>query len=303
MKMKYTKALCFAAFGIAPSALIADTSVFELDLGVAQDWRSGNALDSSGTGRELDGFTLGRVGGLAAFQFEGGFTFQGGFIFDHSFAKSTINGFIPTNDTYAEGRQLYLQAGQHFDGYYLGAYATVGRVAFNPWDDVQDADFKGYGVQAGWYGDDWSISGTLGVLDSDADDPETLANAVLFSAHASYVFDDETRLNFFLSYADGEQDLDSGSAPDPVKVFSVGAEFERLLRQTKRSSLSAYAGMSVISVREASSSSFTDRVEDSVLSAGIRIQFGAAGAGQASRIKSPPLPEMLRILGAVPAVD
>ncbi|CUI26447.1 hypothetical protein [Cognatishimia activa] len=301
--MKYMKTFCLVALGFAPGALIADTSVFELDLGVAQDWRSGNALNSSGTGRELDEFTLGRVGGMAAFQFEGGFTLQGGFAFDHSFAKTTIDGFIPTNDTYAAGRQFNLQAGQHFDGYYLGAFVAAGRVAFNPWDDVQDADFKSYGLQLGWYGEDWSVSGTLGVLDSDADDPETLANAVLFDAHASYAVDDATSLNFFLSFADGEQDLDSGSAPDPVKVLSVGAEFERVLRHTARSSTSAYAGMSVISVKETSSSSFTDRVEDSVLSAGIRIQFGAAGVGQADRIKSPPLPEMLRILGAVPAVD
>lgn len=295
-------------FGLAialalPNFALASEPYFEFELGASRDFRSGDELNESGTGRELSEFSLANIEGLAAYTFENGLLIQGGLQFDRNFADSTLDGLIPTNDTYREGHQISLQAGRQFDRHYLGVYAVAGHVAFNPFDDDQDAKFHSLGLQMAWYGDDWQMSGSLGYLDSRAEDPETIANAVVLGATAAYDLSADTRLSGTLTFIDGEQDIDSGSAPDPVKVLSVGAELEHTLRQTSFGSLAAYGGISVINVWEESSSSATDHVNDKIISAGIRMRFGANSANAADRRSSPPLPEMLRLLGAVPAVD
>lgn len=288
---------------LLPTAALADRPYFELDFGVSNDFRGGNELNESRSGRELSDFSLAKLSGLAAWTFDSGLQIQGGLEIDRNHARSTLDGTIPTNDTYRGAVQLSFQLGQQFEDYYLGGYAAFGRVAFNPFDFDQDANFQSYGLQMAWYREDWQFSGSLGYLDSQADDPETIANALVLSVTGAYAFSPATRLFGLVSFMDGEQDLDSGSAPDPVQILQLGFEIEHMVRETSYGSLAFYGGLSVINVWEESSSLSTDHVNDKILSAGIRMQFGANSAGASDRRKSPPLPEMLRALGAVPAVD
>lgn len=300
--MKNLKLVLPVAAWFLPGPAVADT-IAEIDLGVSHNWRGGNALNESGSGREIEDYTLRSIGGIVAHQFDNGFLLQGGLRVDDSRAPQTIDGFIQSNDTYRLGRQVSLQAGRSFQSYYLGAYAVSGIVHSNTFDFDQDANFASFGVQAAWHGDVWLFSGTFGVLDSEADDPETLANAVLLGGSATYAWSDNTKLNFGLSYYNGEQDLDSGSAPDRIDVIVAKAEIEHTVHQSEHDRLAIYGGLSVIDVRENNGGSSFDRTRDTILTAGIRMTFGGSSSQTRPRQKSPPLPEMLRVLGAVPAVD
>lgn len=293
--------LTFAA--LLPSAAFADQPYFELDFGVSNDFRGGEALNSSGGGDELAEFSLVNLDGLAAFSLDSGLLFQAGLKLDRNFANAASSTIASTDDTYRLGSQFSLQIGQQLERHYFGAYAVVGRVSFNPDDDDQDANFQSYGVQGAWYGEGWSLSASLGRLDSSADNPETISNAFVVSAAGTHDLAQDTRLTGSITLMDGEQDIDSGSTPDPVKSLQVGFEIEHMVRETSYGSLAVYGGLSLINVWEDSSSLSTDHVNDTILSAGIRMQFGANSAGASDRRKSPPLPEMLRALGAVPAVD
>lgn len=292
------------AFALAlPTTALANEPYFQIDLGASQDFRGGDDLNSSGTGSELSEFSLAKVDGLAAYTLDNGLLLQGGLTFDHNFAETILPGGGATDDTYRQGRQASLQFGSHLEDSYFGAYATVGRVDFNPSDTDQNANFHALGVQTGWYGESWQVSGLLGYLNSKPDNPETIDNAVVLGATASFDLTSETRLNGSMTFMNGEQDTDSGSGPDAVRVLAVGAEIEHTLRQTGYGSLAVYSGLSLINVWEDSSSGSTDHVNDKIITAGVRMHFGASGASASDRRSSPPLPEMLRILGAVPAVD
>jgi len=188
--MKYFKLIVTVVALTAPGVAAADTFA-EIDLGMSRDWRSGNALDSSGSGLEVDKNKLRKLKGVLGHAFDSGFVLQGGWNVDSSEAPAVV-GFAFSDDTYRLGRQFNLQAGQSFQDYYLGAFATVGEVQFG-WDDAdQQTSFKSYGLQAAWYNEIWTIAGTLGVLDSEADNPETLANAVMLGGAATYSWSDDT---------------------------------------------------------------------------------------------------------------
>ena len=286
-----------------PGAALAAEPYFELNLGASHDFRGGDELNESGTGREVPEYSLGSIDGRAALTLDNGLLLQGGFEFDHSFAETIVPGGDPSNDTFRQGYQLSMQLGQHFEDQYAGGYAIAGRIAFNPDDFDQDADFYSFGAQAAWYRDGWQVSGSIGYMNSNADDPETVANALVLAASAAWDLSDSTRLNGSMTLLDGEQDTDSCCAPDPVTVLKIGAEIEHTLRQTSYGSLAVYGGLTLINVWEESSSFETDHVNDNIISAGIRMRFGASRARDTDRQSSPPLPDMLRLIGAVPAVD
>lgn len=286
-----------------PNLAWADEPYFEFDLGVSNDVRGGNALNFSGGTDEVPEFSLAKIDGLAAITLDTGLLVQGGIQLDGNFANAASSSTAGADDTYRQGAQLSLQLGQHLENHYLGAYAVVGRVAFNPSDVDQDADFQSFGLQAAWFGESWQVSGSLGVLDSQAENPETISNALLVAVSGGYDLSASTRLNGSLTVMDGDQDTDSGSGADPVQILEIGIEIEHLVRETSYGSLAIYGGLTTINVWEDSSSTRTDHVSDTVLSAGIRMRFGANSAAASDRRKSPPLPEMLRAIGAVPAVD
>ncbi|MFY0595471.1 MAG: hypothetical protein JXQ85_03470 [Cognatishimia sp.] len=299
--MKYFKLIGTVVALAVPSAATADTFA-EIDFGLSRDWRSGNALDSSGRGLEVDESKRRKLNGVLGHAFDNGFVLQGGLNIDSSKAPAVV-GFAFSDDTYRLGRQFSLQAGQTFQDYYLGAFATVGEVHFG-WDDAdQRTSFKSYGLQASWNNEIWSIAGTLGVLDSEADNPETLANAVMLGGAATYSWSDDTQLQFGLSYFSGEQDLDSRSAPDQVDAIVAKIEIEHTIHRSAHDRFSIYGGLSVIDVREDNGSSSFDHTRDAIVTAGVRMTFGKEAVKVGSRLTSPPLPEMLRVLGAVPAVD
>ena len=286
-----------------PNAALANEPYFQIDLGASHDFRGGDELNESGTGGELSEYSLAKIDGLAAVTLDNGLLLQGGLQFDHSFAESFLPGIGPSDDTYGEGRQISLQFGQHVDDYYFGAFVSAGQVAFTPSDADQDTDFQSLGMQMAWYGEDWQVSGILGYLNSQADNPETIDNAIVLGAAATFDLSADTQLNGTMTFMNGEQDTDSGSGPDPVRVLAIGAEIEHTLRQTSYGSLAVYGGLSLINVWEDSSGGSTDHVNDKIISAGVRMRFDAGEAGAADRRSSPPLPEMLRLVGAVPAVD
>lgn len=286
-----------------PGAALATEPYFELNLSASHDFRGGSELNESGTGREVPEFSLGSIDGRAAFTLDSGLLLQGGFELDHSFAETIVPGGDPSNDTYRQGNQLSVRLGQHLEDQYIGAYAIAGRVAFNPDDFDQDAGFYSLGMQAAWYREGWQVSGSIGYLNSWADDPETVDIALVLATSAAWDISDSTRLNGSLTFLDGEQDTDSCCAPDLVKVLKIGAEIEHTLQQTSYGSFAAYGGVSLINVWEENSFFSIDHVSDKIIRAGIRMRFGASSAGEADRRASPPLPEMLRLIGAVPAVD
>ncbi|MDC0738401.1 hypothetical protein N6L24_08915 [Cognatishimia sp. SS12] len=291
--------------GLAALPAAADQTYYELDLSAAYDWRGGNGLNSSGSPlREIEEFELGGISALANTRFDNGVILQGRLRYDHSFAETELFGWIPSGDSYRNGSELAVQGGQMLGAYYLGGFASLGQVNANPWDDDQDAGFASFGVQAAWYGENWSLSGTLGSLDTWAEDPEVIDNAVMVGLSGAYYFNGgATSVGASVTKLAGEQDTDSGSGPDPVDVWTASIEIEHLLRDSTSYAMTVYGGFQWIEAREQSSSGFTEIVNDRILNAGVRIQLGNRAAAKGPRAKTPPLPDMLRAIGAVPAVD
>lgn len=297
-----------AALGMLALPALAQDTAFELDLGASYDWRGGNDLNSSGRiNDEIPEYALGQVTAGFATALDSGLLLQGHLRFDQSFAETTVETFFDSNDTYAYGLEAMLQLGQATETYYMGLYGGAGEVGFNPADNDQNTRFHTLGVQAALTGENWMFGGTLGLLNSQADDPEAIDNAVVLGLNGAYAFNNgATRVSATLGWIEGDQDTDSRSGPDVLSILSAGLEIEQKIATYSAHDVALYGGINWIEAREASSGGSTETANDTILTAGLRIRFGAGHqTGQQSgvRTNTPALPDMLRAIGAVPAVD
>lgn len=276
----------------------------ELDLSVAQVSRSGSAVNSSFFGplSEVEDFNLTRLNTRIAVPTTAGSRLQLGLLLDDSDAATTVSGF-DSDDTYRAARQLSLQFGLVDDNRYLGFFGASGDVRFNPDDADQDADFTAVGLAGQWQQGDFSLGGHVGVLDSSAENPETLGNATFVAGNVAYYFNDQARVAGRAAYVSGDQDLDS-SSPDPVKLVALGLEIERgFAIGAGQHMASVYGTVDWVNLREGSSSGLTEEANDLVIGLGIRIAFGAGTRRANDHAFAPRLPQFTRWLGAVPVVD
>ena len=276
----------------------------EFDLSLSRNQRGGDAVNGSGPPlTEVEDYNLARLAARVAIPTTGDMRFQFGLMHDESMAETTVGG-VPSNDTYRSASLLSLQVGSATDDRYLGGFAALGEVRFNPDDSDQNADFHALGVEGLWYFGDFSLGGQLGLLDSSAENPETLSDATFAAANLSYFFDDQTRFGASAAFASGDQDVDSGSGPDPVDLLALGLEIERGFSfGPNQHAASVYGSVDWLRTREGSSSGVTEEATDLVLGIGIRIAFGPASNRARHRAFAPRLPQFGRWLGAVPAVD
>lgn len=289
--------------GALPAAAQDWQAATELDLSLSRNSRHGNALNSSGGPlEEVEDYSMARISARMALQGAGPFRLQLGLLHDEGNAETIVDGG-DSDDTYDGSSQLSLQMGMAGEHHYLGGFAAVGDVSFNPADSDQDADFNAYGLEGAWHHGNLTLSGQIGLLDSDAEDPETLSDASFAALHAGYALQDQTWLSARAAFASGDQDTDSGSGPDGVDLLALGLEVERGFPIAGGHQASLYGAADWVQVREGGSSGSPDEVSDLVIGFGLRITFGAQGAAERSRRFAPRLPEFSRWLGAVPAVD
>jgi hypothetical protein len=293
---------CFPAMVQAETGLAG--SVLRFDIETSSNSRGGNDLNSSGFPfAEIEDFDLTAIDAQLAVPFENGVTLQFGVRHDVSHAPTSV--FLSaSDDTYRKGTLVSAQLGQQFEQGYGGAFLAAGQVAFNPSDADQDADLRSFGFQGAYHWERATVGGVFGVLDTTADNPETLANATFLGVNAGYYFgNDQTRLSGSFTVFDGQQDIDSGGSPDPVRATVASLELEHAFLTRGSYQLSGFVGYDRIDVKETSSSGIQETTSDDLLSLGLRVVFGASAPRQRERVMTPDLPDMLRLLGAVPAVD
>ena len=291
------------ALGALPAAAQDWQAATELDLSLSRNSRDGNALNSSGGPlEEVEDYSMARIGARMALQGSGPFRLQLGLQHDEGNAETIVDGG-DSDDTYDGSSQLSLQLGMAAERYYLGGFAAFGEVSFNPADSDQDADFTALGLEGAWHRGNLTLSGQIGSLDSDAEDPETLSDGGFISLAAGYALQDHTWISARAGYAGGDQDTDSSSGPDAVDLLALGLEVERGFPIAGGHQASLYGSADWVQVREGGSSGSPDEVSDLVIGVGLRITFGAQRAAERNRRFAPRLPEFGRWLGAVPAVD
>lgn len=307
MDMRTLTAIVAGCVLVCGTPVLAQDTLFEIEAGGSYDWRNGSAINQAGFGDELDRYGLADITGRVAHRFGNGLILQGELRHDESFADTLTTAVIPglfeSDETYRNGQQLTLQLGKHAGDTYFGGFATVGQANFKPVDDDQDTTFSSVGLQLEWYADNWSLAATVGTLDSWAENPESIDNAILAGVSGAYYVTDRTRLGASLSLLSGEQDTDSRSGADPVDVIIAGVEVQHQLVQHANYTMAMYGGLDWIDVKEQSSASRTDRATDTILSVGIRMSFGAQSGVAYERQRTPALPDMLRAIGVVPVVD
>lgn len=276
----------------------------EFDLSLSDASRSGEAVNSSfGPPLEVEDFNLARLNTRVAIPTTEGTRLQFGLLLDDSDAAATVDGFL-SDDTYRSARQLSLQFGLTEEDRYLGLFGARGEVRFNLDDADQDADFTALGLAGQWQLQDFSLGGHLGVLHTQAENPETLDDAVFAAANVSYFLNDQTRIAGRAAYVSGDQDIDSSSAPDPVDLVALGLEVERgFAIGGGHHAASLYGSVDWLHLREGSSSGSAEEARDLVIGLGIRISFGAGSRRASERAFAPRLPQFARWLGAVPVVD
>lgn len=289
--------------GALPAAAQDLQAATELDLSLSRNSRNGSALNSSGGPlEEVEEYSMARIAARMALQGDGPFRLQLGLLHDEGNAETIVDG-EDSDDTYDGSSQLSLQLGLAAERHYFGGFAAAGEVAFNPDDSDQDADYSAYGLEGAWHTGNLTLSGQIGRLDSEAENPETLSDASFAALNAGYALQDQTWISARAAYASGDQDTDSGSGPDPVDLLALGLEIERGFPIAGGHQASLYGGADWVQVREGSSSGSPDEVSDLVIGVGLRITLGAQGAAERNRRFAPRLPEFGRWLGAVPAVD
>lgn len=292
------------ALGALPAAAQDWQAATELDLSLSRNTRHGNALNSSsGPLEEIEDYSMARIAARMALQGGSPFRLQLGLLHDEGNAETIVDGG-DSDDTYDGSSQLSLQLGMAAERHYFGGFAAAGEVAFNPDDSDQDADYSAYGLEGAWHHTSGlTLSGQIGRLEAEAEDPETLSDAGIVALNAGYALRDQTWVSARAAYASGEQDTDSGSGTDRVDLLALGLEIERGFPIAGGHQASLYGAADWVEVREGSSSGSPDEVSDLVIGFGLRITFGAQGAAERNRRFAPRLPEFGRWLGAVPAVD
>lgn len=280
--------------------------VIEGSLSFGDLHRTGNALNQTGAPlREIHNFQLINFNGLAALPIGDAWLLQ----FEVTSERSTADDFTPsasgaTDDTYKGNFLAATQVGYSFDNYYLGGFVGAGKTKFTFDSIPQNTSFDIFGLNAALHTDNWSFSGQIGLLDSNAFDEESMSDASFVALNAQSFFNHgKTSINLSFAFADGDQDSDS-PPPNPLKIRVYGVGIEHTLPvKILSSSTSVFAAIERIEVREDSAGGGTDAINDTSISIGLKIYFGAQSQQARARNTAPRLPNFGRWLGSVPAVD
>lgn len=300
-------AILVTAGGItgAGMALAQDSGspVFELDLGLSDFGRDGNALNSSGGApTELDKQNARSVGLLAAFPLGGSLLFQGEATGEWTRNPKDVQGSTPS-DTYDSNGQFGLQFGQQTDATYLGLFAGKGKTRDAKDDRSQDTRYHFAGLSGAYYFQNFSLAAQLAKFDGSAQDEEMLYDARMGKLTASYYFPGG-RIGAYTGLIDGVQDPDDAPFQNPMQVNLFGIDIEYDLGSFSSMPPTAlYASYSRIRAAEDSTSGRTDRVNTRVVTVGLRMTLGAQSTRAKSHATAPRLPRIGRIIGSVSAVD
>lgn len=285
-----------------PRPVIIETSLSFSDLS-----RSGNALNQTGPlPSEIRKFQILSFTGLVALPIGDAWLLQ----FEINSEKATVPDFSPkaggaTDDTYKSSFFTAAQFGYNFDTYYLGGFAGTGKTKFTLTGLDQNTNFDVFGLTGALHIDNWSFGGQIGMLDSNADNEESLSEASFAVINAKRFFNHgKTSLNMSFAYADGDQDGDRLVSPNPLEIWVYGVTLEHTLPiRLFGSSTSVFAAIERIGVREESATGNTDKINDTTISIGLKVRFGAKSQQARARNTAPQLPNFGRWLGSVPAVD
>ncbi len=305
--MKTTSALRLCAIPLVclPYAAQADSPVilgFDLSVGVAD--RGGNAINSSGFPGEADNFAAYNLSGFATIPLGDVWLMQVEAFYENNSVGEITDGFF-TDDSATNSSQVALQFGYAPGDWYLGAFAALNEVDFTQFDRVQDATTRVYGLAAAYHLPDWTLAAQLGVFNSSATDPEVLDDGRFISLSATHFFNDgQTALGARFTYGEGDQDVDSGAGADPVDFIGIGLWAEHALdTQMLGGQPSIYAAVDWLSMEEARSGGGFHNVDETRISLGFRIVFGANSLQDRARRTAPRLPDYGRWQGLTPIVD
>lgn len=298
--------LTAAAASLIATAAQAQMPYVELEIAATATNRSGDALASSGITFEDGSTTAGSISGLAAFPLQNGIAFQVEGHFEHNSYQNPVQIFGPffgeATDNYEASRQIAVQV-SYAPGPQLNYAAFVGhgRMRASDSDREQDTNYTFGGVGFDYAMGPWDLGLDLGLVDSSAVDPEALDNGRFARVTGRYAFnDDRTALSLSVFRVSGEQDTDSGSGPDPLRITGASVEVEHALNlQLGNASSALFARAELLDIRE-SGSCCVERVRDKNLILGVRIRFGGAKPDQGVRGRQM---NWVRIMGSVLAVD
>ncbi len=270
----------------------------DIDLAHQSLQRGGNALNGGALALEIPSFDIVqrnlRFGAATQQGLEVVLSFRSG----ASNAPDIATGIFQSEDTFAFGRFAAVELDQTFGAMRLGGFAGRGHVAFTAGSPGKATDFAVAGLGAGWHSDQWRIDTHIGALTSRAVEPESLDNAIFAAISAGVDLTNiPVTLTVRASYARGDQDT-ANLVPNPVTLPSIGIEAAWDI--SGPSGLTAYVGADWLSVSEENPAAPTDRITETVLSAGLRWTFGSQSTARPSRAA---LPRFESWLAAVPAVD
>ncbi|MCP4183842.1 MAG: hypothetical protein GY761_11070 [Hyphomicrobiales bacterium] len=281
--------------------------ILEVGLWGGHLWRFGNALNGSGNPRtEIDDFSLGGAEFLAATPFASSWLGQFEAYGEATFNNNRFESMLADN-TYGGGHLLGGHLAFVTDSALFGIFGGFGRTEINDnGSDSLDTQYEFGGIEGRFLSTNGSIAIQTGFLNAKAnDDNKSLDDAIFARVIGQLFFNDgKTMLQGNLGYAEGLQDSDDFFLPNPTNLFSWGGELEQQLSMNIGSaSTSFFVSFEGIRVEESSSAGGTDRVEESTLLAGLKIRFGASTPHERAFNSAPDLPNAMRWLGAVPAVD
>ena len=299
-------AAAFAAL-IGSGAVAAQAETFTFgEAGVSYENYSqgGSALNSGGFfPNEPEQFYGGRLSTQFGAVHDGGLAWgvQG------SYLKTSVGDEIAPGEDSDEGvkdaAEIILNFGRYADQSYLGAIAGVGQVRFTADDWDQDTTYSLIGFGAGAENGAWAFGGSLVFMNVlSADNPETLDNAVLAKLQAEYALvDDQTFAGIYLSYANGENDVDSLFGVDSVRGPGIGLYARHKIGQWgAQNDVLLNAG---IEYQKLSEQHFFGDESISSLKAffGVSITFGGAAEPRAIRMATAPNSQFVQMM--TPYVD
>ncbi len=285
--------------------LWADTPIVSgLDFALGSTTRTGTAINSSGTPGEADAFNLFEVGGFTTIPLGPQWRLQLEASTRDNDIPAVIGGFF-SDDSSTRSGQFGLQLGYATQDWYLGAFGAWASTRFTNFDTDQNARTEAVGLAAAYHRGDWMFAAQAGVLNARAPNPEVMDDGRFAALNAVHFLNQgQTAIGARIAVADGDQDTDSGSGPDDIDLLEIGLFIEHGLdRPAFGGQASLFAELNWLDVVENRSGGGTQRAQETQISLGMRIVFGAPSVQARSRATAPRLPDFGRWQGLVPIVD
>lgn|GEM_PF-3334586 len=288
------------------SMVLQRQPIIEVGLWGGHLWRFGNQLNASGNPQtEIEDFSLGGAELLAASPFASDWLAQIEAYGEAPFDNNRFGSML-AEDTYGGGHLVGGHLAFVNNNALFGIFGGVGRTEINDDDQASsDTQFKFAGLEGRFLSGKGAIAIQTGFLNGNAnDDNESLDDAIFGRIIGQLFFNDgKTMLQGNLGYAQGLQDSDD-FLPNPTNLISWGVELEHQLSMSfGAADPSLFIAFEGLRVDESSNSGRLEKVGENTLLAGLKIRFGAPTIQQRAFNSAPDLPNVMRWLGAVPAVD